>query len=419
MMGMHEEAGAEDVVSGASKVRFLAALTGNTLPDRIPVAPDISGLVPARMTGRPFWDTFLRGITERWENYIKAADHFGFDGWIGSCLGVPLTYPANPRVTSERSERYSEDQDAIDVTHVIHTPDGDLRAITRFYRDDASAPVERLVKDLAVDFKKFRHTFVLPDGVDSGRIETARRECEKRGWAFGMALECPGLQSWNGAAGLEQLSYTLVDHPEILEEWREFDNERAAQQTRLALSLNPDYLLLHASGALALASPALFREFALPGIAAMSRLAREAGVPTMLHSCGKSRALVDILAEETDVDLLNPVEKAPMGDVDLAEAKAARGRRLSLMGNLHTTDVMLNGTREQVRREALLAMAAGGPGGRFILSTGDQCGRDTPEANIHAMVETAKELGAYAPDGTLPLVEKELKHLASPKHTQA
>lgn len=34
-------------------------------------------------------------------------------------------------------------------------------------------------------------------------------------------------------------------------------------------------------------------------------------------------------------------------------------------------------------------------GGRFILSTGDQCGRDTPFENLHAMVETARAYGRY------------------------
>jgi len=94
-----------------------------------------------------------------------------------------------------------------------------------------------------------------------------------------------------------------------------------------------------------------------------------------------------------------------MGDVDLAEVKRARGRQIALMGNLHTTDVMLNGSPDQVRRAAIEAMRAGGPGGGFVLSTGDQCGRETPEANLRAMVEVAKVLGVYDPaTGTLPLL---------------
>ena len=37
-----------------------------------------------------------------------------------------------------------------------------------------------------------------------------------------------------------------------------------------------------------------------------------------------------------------------------------------------------------------------GAGGGFILSTGDQCGRDTPDANILKLVEVARTYGRYA-----------------------
>ena len=36
-----------------------------------------------------------------------------------------------------------------------------------------------------------------------------------------------------------------------------------------------------------------------------------------------------------------------------------------------------------------------GAGGGFVLSTGDQCGRDTPDENLRAMVETARTYGRY------------------------
>jgi len=58
-----------------------------------------------------------------------------------------------------------------------------------------------------------------------------------------------------------------------------------------------------------------------------SAMAKAAEVPTMLHSCGKSRALVDMLCEDTDVNCINPLEIAPMGDVDLAEVKQARDHK--------------------------------------------------------------------------------------------
>ena len=48
-------------------------------------------------------------------------------------------------------------------------------------------------------------------------------------------------------------------------------------------------------------------------------------------------------------------------------------------------------------------MRDAGRGGGFILSTGDQCGRDTPYENIVAVVEAAKKYGRYDPaTGEMP-----------------
>ncbi|WP_280990967.1 uroporphyrinogen decarboxylase family protein [Leadbettera azotonutricia] len=77
------------------------------------------------------------------------------------------------------------------------------------------------------------------------------------------------------------------------------------------------------------------------------------------------------------------------------EAKRLYGKKLSLMGNLQTTQVMLKGSPADVERAAKKAIDDAGADGGFLLSTGDQCGRDTPEANIFKLVETAKIYGKY------------------------
>jgi uroporphyrinogen decarboxylase len=116
---------------------------------------------------------------------------------------------------------------------------------------------------------------------------------------------------------------------------------------------------------------------------------------SMLHCCGKERELIHILATETDLDSVNPLEISPMGDCDLTEVKRTDGSKIALMGNLQTTDVMLRGSVEDVRAASKAALDAAGAGGGFILSTGDQCGRDTPDENISAMVEVARTYGKY------------------------
>jgi Uroporphyrinogen-III decarboxylase len=91
-----------------------------------------------------------------------------------------------------------------------------------------------------------------------------------------------------------------------------------------------------------------------------------------------------------------------MGDCVLADLKKKHGSKITLKGNLHTTDVMLRGTPDDVIRAACEAMRDGAEGGRFMLSTGDQCGRDTPDENLRALLFAAEEYGVYDSEGRLP-----------------
>jgi len=122
----------------------------------------------------------------------------------------------------------------------------------------------------------------------------------------------------------------------------------------------------------------------------------------MLHSCGKQKELVKICAEETDLDAINPLEIPPMGDCDLGEIKRLYGDGLALMGNVHTTEVMLRGTPDDVEAAVKQCIEDAALSGGYILSTGDQCGRDTPPENIRRFVEAGLKYGQY--DGSKPSV---------------
>jgi len=154
-------------------------------------------------------------------------------------------------------------------------------------------------------------------------------------------------------------------------------------------------------------TPEILRDIALPALKAITRICKEAGIPSQIHCCGPERELVEMCALETDLTSINPLEIPPMGNCDLADIKSRFGHKLSLMGNLHTTEVMLRGTVKDVRRASLKAIRAAGMNGGFILSTGDQCGRDTPDANIREMVAVVKEFGNYPLD--LQAIDREAR----------
>jgi len=197
--------------------------------------------------------------------------------------------------------------------------------------------------------------------------------------------------------GNEEAIYRYYDHPELHEEWARARVEAAEKKFHMimALEVKPDFLCVGGSGTLVFQTVDIFRQLTLPAVKRVIELATAAGMPTHIHSCGPEKALVKIMAEETALTIIDPLEIPPMGDCNLAELKRLYGHRLTLKGNLHTTEVMLRGSPDEVARASRQAIDDAAAGGRFILSTGDQCGRDTPDANLHAMVETARTYGRY------------------------
>jgi len=378
-----------------SKERFLTAM-GNGIPDRVPCTPDISNYIPCKQTGLPYWDIYFHNEPPLWKAYLDAADHFGIDMWIASCTEIPFLYD-DRQVDVRKTLRFVPERDAM-VEHTVYkTPLGELSGENICFRHEPPTHLTRVVKDLERDWAAYRYLLSPPTGIDETLVTKIRRECEMREQAFGLVIGYPGFQNWEGivTGSVETLTYAYADCPALLDEWFEMQLEAGTRGLELYLALKPDYICFGGSGTLTLASPELAMRYAIPALKKWSAMTKAAGVPSVLHSCGKSRALVDMLVDHTDVSCVNPLEVSPMGDVDLSEIKKSRGKRIALMGNLHTTNLMLRGTPEDVYRASAAAIRDAASGGGFILSTGDQVPRDTPEENIFAMLAAARDTGVY------------------------
>jgi uroporphyrinogen decarboxylase len=110
--------------------------------------------------------------------------------------------------------------------------------------------------------------------------------------------------------------------------------------------------------------------------------------------CGRSRAALPLLAE-SGIDLLEPLESAPGGDVVLAEVKNRYGGCFCLKGNVNTFHTLARSTPEEVETAARKVIEDAGENGGLILSTGDQTPGDTPEENFVALISSARRFGAY------------------------
>ena len=370
--------------------RLLAVLHGE-MPDCVPVCPDISNMVPARMTGKPFWDIYVYQDPPLWKAHIDALKHFDIDGGFelydfGDLFG---------------------DEDPKWERKIVHRNE-DNSFVTQDYCE-ATGEWGRYVVVHTADNPPA--TNVLPHKIGLPAVPTTWEEIEgAKAWPTGFELwklikaelgDQGILGMPSGASTLlvttpEEI-YEYYDNPGKFHERREAMLERVDRRMAVIrdLDVKPDFLLCGASGSLVFQSPKIFRELALPLLKHVTELAYEMGIPTHVHSCGPEKLLVKIAAEETHLTVIDPLEIPPMGDCDLAELKQRYGEKIVLKGNLHTTTVMLRGSVEEVIAASKKAIDDAGAGGGFILSTGDQCGRDTPDANLFAMVETARTYGRY------------------------
>lgn len=368
----------------------MVCAVGHKIPDRVPVCPDISNMIPCRLTGKPFQQIYVENDPPLSQAYLDAVKYYGIDGWFW--YASPHFINPDISVTSKwldkSDERWVQES-------IVHTPKGDLQGVTIYQSDNPPSPVVKLIKNPLEDLPKLYETWKFSE-VDFSGFE-AQQEAIGEAGIIGTMLNSPGFHMWETMfeGGVQAVSFLMMDEPELLEELYQHHYQRVMAELPYHLACKPDMILTGGSGSVTMSSPTLWRQYGLPAIKEITRQAKEADILTMIHSCGKARYMVEACATETDLDCFNPLEIPPMGDCVLAELKEKFGDKLCLMGNLHTTEVMLRGTVAEVKDAARQAIEDGAKGGNFILSTGDQCGRDTPDENIFALLEVAEEYGRY------------------------
>ena len=134
-------------------------------------------------------------------------------------------------------------------------------------------------------------------------------------------------------------------------------------------------------------SPAMFRRFYAPHLAALAAQAHRHGLKVMYHTCGAVTPILDDLIA-CGIDVLDPVQAdaAGMSPEELSRWKG----RIGFHGGISTQTLLPNGTPGQVYETTQRTIAALGPLGYIVAPDQDLIG-DVPVENIDAMVRAAKE----------------------------
>ena len=141
-------------------------------------------------------------------------------------------------------------------------------------------------------------------------------------------------------------------------------------------------------------SPAFYRDFVQPFEARLAAAARKAGVPAYVHTCGAIHDRLEMMVEASFAGL-ECLDPPPLGNVELDDAKRRLAGRAFIKGNIDPVHVLLEGTPEAVRRDALARLGTGRPGGGYILSTACSIAPRTSRENVEVLASVVEEAGAY------------------------
>ena len=260
----------------------------------------------------------------------------------------------------------------------------------KFFEDDVPASAEPVLKN-PKDFEK-----LVKEDRDVKTYHRVRYLCDViSGLKAGVGdrtmvaanahsvFRCAGM-----LRGLNNLFLDLAIRQSFLKELQEFCLPKCVDFVSELVKAGADIIVItNPIGSANCISREMYRSQVHPFTKRLYQAIKATGAKLIFHSCGVWDDRYDLLVEEEPHVLW--VDK-----VDLKWFKEKYGEKVCIMGNVKTTETMLQGTPRQVEQEALDCIERAGKNGGFILSADCQLPRDVPGENLKALIAAARKYGA-------------------------
>ncbi len=393
----------------SSQERILRTVAGQAV-DRIPIFAPIpwNPLAPEprpdSWKAQPLYRDLIPLVAETCDFFvhldIAEPVPIGNPGGGETIRGIPagsifdrrffLAHPKNIKIVEDRVEN-----GRACTRYRVHTPQGDLTTTDVMPLDtDTVWTTEPLVKDTD-DAKKI---LAAPYRFDPPELDGYRAERDRLGdQGVAVCFVTSPLVMISRMMDFEQMfEWTITERP-LFERLLGVVQERLAERLRWALDngVGPIFRF----GGCEQATPPMmsnrfFDEIILRYEAPLWRMVREAGRILWVHCHGRVATVLDRFVEQ-GVQLLDPVEPPPQGDIEIGVAKArAAAGSMTLIGNVEMSDLQL-ATPDQIRSKVRAAI---GQDDRryFILGASDVAGAALDNRlydNIVTFIEAGRDYG--------------------------
>jgi uroporphyrinogen decarboxylase len=258
-----------------------------------------------------------------------------------------------------------------------------------FYPDDETAYLDQPAIDDISQIDRLEptdpyHDGYLPQFLEAMKIvmDEVSREVTVTGALTGPFTNASFL------IGTEQLTRLVLTAPEAVHKLLEVSLQSNLNYAKAIIDAGCIPSLTDAMSSSTVVSPKVFKEFSFPYLKRLIDYIHSRGKSITLHICGKTSKIWELMVE-AGADCIS-IDNA----ADLLQAKLQVGDRVRLMGNVRPSEVMLEGTPQTVREAVFdcVRKAYDSPRG-YIVASGCSLPTETPFANIHAMLDTVREIG--------------------------
>ena len=403
------------------KQRLLAAIRRQPV-DRVPVAPAT-------------WQWMRKKCGAcNWLLELELAREYDFDPIPHLCWFDGPPFHNNIRILNgsyhTEGRAYGEDlsaglsidvqierhEDCTIVRRRIQTPAGPLSDAVRqplslLDRDseceETRAPgwrfpthLERLLKE-ETDLEKIRFLLTQPT---NGELNLIRRYIDVVGEEGLLAADCLSPLDYlaNQVIANDEMLHLYSERRPFLEEiiqtfW-EYGHQRL--KSYLEAGLEMVNAVWYGCGPSAGWTVDAWRDLFLPLLKKDVELTHDHGALYLYNDHGRIMDLFPMLIE-ADVDVVQTLCPPPLGDADLALAKAQYGSDICLRGWIDSIHILERGEPDAIASAVRQAMDVAAPGSGFIIGTSQPITAHTPERNLRAYFDACKTYGAGARESEL------------------
>jgi len=282
------------------------------------------------------------------------------------------------------------------TTNVWHTPEGDLRAVSRVCRDETGAVsgnwTEHLVKgpqDLPAFVSIFEDEIIEPNPDAVAAVRARAELIGDDGVVLGPMDGTPLGMMYRVYSGVAALAYLWADARDALRDC--FAVMEAGYLKRLSVGVQSDVdavVSVDDTSTTAI-SPEMFETFNLDLTDRRAEAAHAAGKLYFHHSCGLIRDLLP-LYRRTKMDGVHAFTIPPIGDVTVAEGREALGGRITIMAGVQQLAGPMD-DRAAVRESIHGMIREAEPRDHFILGAAAYPNRTMEQTRF--VVDCCREVG--------------------------